>query len=433
MLLKQPPVPSGQVGLQALQVILQQKNILAALSVFHREMGDVFRLGLPGFRPTMLVGPEANRFVLIDRRKELRWRFEQDPVAKLLGHGILVEDGDLHDSIRRRMNPALHRKMLDTYVREMVRCTDEMTSTWTGDSPLNILDEMRRVALLILVQTMFRVDFMPEMNRLWQPILKLLDYISPGLWLIWPGVPRPGYQRAWQQMDNYLYRVIQARRENVGEADDLLGLLVTTPGLSDALIRDQLLTMLIAGHDTSTALLAWVWVLLGSHPEAMQRAQAEVNAVLGSQSPTPAHMAQLCYLEQVVKETLRLYPPIHLGTRMAATDLEFQGYQIPKGARILYSIYLSHRHPKYWPNPDHFDPDRFTPEREKALPPFLYVPFGGGARICLGFLFSQIEANVVLARILQNFTLELLDDKIHPHMGATLEPRPGVMMRVEQR
>ena len=428
----EPPVPSGQVGLQALQAILQQKNVLSALSVFHREMGDVFRLGLPGFRPIMLVGPEANRFVLIDQRQQLRWRFEQDPVAKLLGHGILVEDGDLHDSIRRRMNPALHRRMLDTYVSEMVRCTDEMMETWTGESPLDMLVEMRRVALLILVQTMFRVDFMPEMNRLWKPILKLLDYIAPGLWLIWPGVPRLGYQRAWRQMDDYLYRVIRARRENVREADDLLGLLVTTPDLSDELIRDQLLTMLIAGHDTSTALLAWVWYLLGSYPEAMRQAQTEVGSVLGSERLAPTHLSQLCYLEQVVKETLRLYPPIHLGTRMAATDLEFEGYRIPAGSRVLYSIYLSHRHPKFWPNPEQFYPERFTPENEKALPPFLYVPFGGGARICLGFLFSQIEAKVVLARILQNFTLELIDKQVHPHMGATLEPRPGVMMRVQR-
>ncbi|MFC1976498.1 cytochrome P450 [Chloroflexota bacterium] len=428
----EPPVPSGFVGLQALQAIVQQKNILAALSVFHQEMGDVFRLGLPGFRPIMLVGPEANRFFLIDQRKHLRWRFEQDPVAKLLGHGILVEDGDLHDSVRRRMNPALHRKMLDTYVSEMVCCTDEVMESWAGDSPLDMLVEMRRVALLILVHTMFRVDFMPEIDRLWQPILKLLDYISPGMWLIWPGVPRPGYKRAWQQLDEYLYRIIRTRRENVGEANDLLGLLVTTPDLSDELIRDQLLTMLIAGHDTSTALLAWVWYLLGSHPEAMSQAQAEVDTVLGSEAPTPAHVSQLCYLEQVVKETLRLYPPIHLGTRMATTDLEFQGYRIPAGQRVLYSIYLSHRHPKYWSYPEQFDPDRFTPEREKALPPFLYVPFGGGARICLGFLFSQIEAKVVLARILQNFTLELADERVCPRMGATLEPNPGVMMQVNR-
>jgi cytochrome P450 len=280
---------------------------------------------------------------------------------------------------------------------------------------------------------MFRVDFMPEMERLWQPILKLLDYISPGMWLIWPGVPRLGYKRAWRQLDDYLYRIIQARRKNIGEATDLLGLLVTTPDLSDELIRDQLLTMLIAGHDTSTALLAWVWYLLGSHPEVMQRIQIEVDSVLGGDSPSPAQLSQLCYLEQVFKETLRLYPPIHLGTRLAATDLEFQGYRIPAGQRVLYSIYLSHRHPKYWSNPDQFDPDRFSPEREKALPPFLYVPFGGGARMCLGFLFSQIEAKVVLARILQKFTLELVDEKVSPRMGATLEPRPGVMMRIHQR
>ncbi len=433
MLAEQPPVPSGQTGLRALQAMVQQKNILAALSVFHRELGDVFRLGVPGFRPVMLVGPEANRFVLIDRRNDLRWRFEQDPVAKLLGHGILVEDGDLHDTIRRRMSPALHRRMLDGYVAEMVRCTDQVMDGWQHNAPLDMLVEMRRVALLILVQTMFRVDFMSEMDRLWQSILKLLDYISPGLWLIWPDAPRWGYEQAWRQMDDYLYQIIRARRENVGEANDLLGLLVTMPALSDDLIRDQLLTMLIAGHDTSTALLAWVWLLLGQHPAAMRQVQAEVDTVLGDDAPTPAHLSGLCYLEQVVKETLRLYPPIHLGTRSAAADLEFQGYRIPAGSRVLYSIYLSHRHPNHWPNPDQFDPDRFAPEKEKAMPPFLYVPFGGGPRICLGFLFSQIEAKVVLARVLQKFTLELLDDRVHPHMGATLEPRPGVKMRVQQR
>jgi cytochrome P450 len=431
--LSPPPVPSGSVGLLALKAMLKQKNILAALSVFHQELGDVFRLGLPGFRPIMLVGPEANRFVLIEQRQNLHWRVERDPIAKLLRHGILVEDGELHDSLRRRMNPAVHRQMINGYVNSMVCCTDQITAAWADGTTYDMLDEMRRAALLILVKTMFRVDFAPDMARLWPSVLRLMRYISPGLWLIWPNMPRPGYKRARQQVDDYLFDLIRMRRAVPGETDDLLGLLVTTPNLSDDLIRDQLLTMLIAGHDTSTALLAWALYFLGRYPHVTAQTQEEIDAVVGREIPSPTHLSELRYLEQVIKETLRLYPPLHLGTRVTATDLEFKNYHLPAGERILYSVYLTHRHPRYWPNPEQFDPTRFTPEQENSRLPFTFVPFGGGARICLGVLFAQIEAKVVLARILQNFKLELIKDRVRPHMGATLEPYPGVIMKVRHR
>jgi cytochrome P450 len=203
--------------------------------------------------------------------------------------------------------------------------------------------------------------------------------------------------------------------------------------MSDDLIRDQLLTMLIAGHDTSTALLAWTLCLLGQHPDVLQQVQAEVDAVLGAEPPAFEQLNGLKYLEQVIKESLRLYPPIHLGMRIAATDLEFQGYHIPAGARVLYSIYLSHRMPEYWPDPEKFDPDRFRPEQNRTRPAFVYVPFGGGPRICIGFAFAEVEVKVVLARLLQMFELTLLNDDVHAHMGATLEPRPGVMMKAKRR
>jgi cytochrome P450 len=246
-------------------------------------------------------------------------------------------------------------------------------------------------------------------------------------------MPRPGYARARRELDDYLYQIIDARRNAPGQADDLLGLLVATPGLSDEIIRDQLLTMLIAGHDTSTALLAWALYLLGRHPAVLAQAQAEVEAVLGCQPPTLAHVSELRYLEQVINETLRLYPPIHTGLRLAAEDLEFQGYRIPAGTRVMYSIYLTHRLAEYWPEPDRFDPDRFSPERGHARPPYTFLPFGGGPRNCIGLAFARVEAKVVLARILQNFDLKLTRTSVRPGMGATLEPRPGVVMQVRRR
>ena len=423
----------------------QRRTILAALEVFHRELGDIFRITLPGFKPIMLAWPDANRFVLITSRGDLRWRTEGDPVTSLLRHGVLVTDGEEHDVLRRQLDPSLHRRMMSGYVEAMWRSADRVAAAWTGDAPRDMLVEMRRIALLILTETMFGVDFAPELKQMWPSILKTLAYISPGPWIIWRGMPRPGYGRALRRMDDYLYRIIAARREilrrsahlprtrsqNDGRVD-LLGTLVAS-GMDDGLIRDQLLTMLIAGHDTSTALLAWALYLLGTHPDAMARARAEVDAVLGGDAPAIEHAAQLPYLDQLVKETLRLYPPIHLGTRTAAMDLEFNGYRIPAGTRVLYSIYLTHRDPRHWPDPDRFKPGRFSPEQNKTRTPYAYVPFGGGPRICIGFMFAEVEVKIVLARLLQQFDLAFTGHAVHLHMGATLEPRPGVMMRVRRR
>lgn len=439
------PTPSAQTGLRALKAMLRERHPLAAMQVFHNELGDVFRPQLPGFRPVVMVGPEAARFVLLDARHILRWRNDSDPVTRLLRHGVLVEDGTQHDHLRSLMSPALHRRVLDYHVGTMVRRTDQVSAVWPDGEVVDMLVEMRKVALLILMDALYRVDFTPELDRLWNAILGIIRYISPGLWMMWPGLPRPGYRRAIHQMDTYLYRIIRARRarmqnlapgsirrETSGDKKppDLMGVLIQA-GLDDDLIRDQLLTMLIAGHDTGTALMAWTLYLLGAHPEAMQRVREEVDTAVGSETPTPQRLRRLDYLGHVLKESLRLYPPIHLGSRLAATDLEFNGYHIPAGERVIYSIYLTQRHPAYWPNAHHFDPDRHAPGVRQV--PYAWLGFGGGPRNCIGAGFGLMEAKVVLARLLQGFDLNLVEPHVHPHMGATLEPRPGVRMWVQRR
>ena len=424
------PLPDNPTSLRALQSLLKQRSVLAALEVFHADLGDIFQIPLPGFNPVMLVGPEANHFVLVEQRHELRWRSEDDPVTRLLRHGILVEDGESHDVLRRQMNPALHRRMLDQYIESMWRSTDIVSAHW-GDTQVQMLGAMRKLSLLILMQALFNVDIAPDMQRLWQPILKTLHYISPGPWVLWRDVPRLGYRKALQDMDDYLFQIIAQHRQT-GPDDDLLGLLVAT-GMSDDLIRDQLLTMIIAGHDTSTALLSWALFLLSNHPEEQARAQAEVDTVIGESPPALAHIGELRYLDQIINETLRLYPPIHLGQRVAARDLEFQGYRIPAGQRVLYSIYLSHRHPAYWQNPAAFCPERFAPETSRERPPYVFQPFGGGPRNCIGMAFAQVEVKIVLARLLQKFQLTFSGHPVYKKMGATLEPKPGVGVRVRHR
>jgi cytochrome P450 len=423
-------MPNRTAALSALHALIGQKHLLASLEVFHHELGHAFQIALPGFRATMLAGQEANHLVLVTAREHFQWRNEGDPVTKLLRHGVLVEDGETHDALRQVMSPPLHRAMLGDYVQAMGRCTDQIIDEWRDNARLDFLVEMRRIALLILTETLFGIDFTPDLHDLWQPILKAIRYISPGPWMFWRGGPRPGYRRALRQLDDYLYRLIVARRSSPGAKENLLGTLIAA-GLCDADIRDQLLTMLIAGHDTSTALLSWALYLLAVHPDVIARVHEEVDRVLGAETPTLAHTNDLKYLDQVIKETLRLYPPIHLGSRIAAADVDYHDAVIPAGTRVLYSIYLTHRDQAYWPDPDRFDPDRFSPD--KIHSPYQFLPFGGGPRNCIGRAFAQVEAKIVLARLLQKFDLRYVGGVVRPHMGATLEPQPGIMMQVKKR
>jgi cytochrome P450 len=295
-----------------------------------------------------------------------------------------------------------------------------------------MLVEMRKAALLILMDALFHVDYTPEMERLWHSVLNLIGFISPGLWLVWKNAPRPGYRQARALMDEYLLRIIRLHREHLDDPDDMISFLIKA-GMSDELIRDQLMTMLIAGHDTSTAMLAWSLYLLGAHPEAQARAREEIDQELNGAAPNAVNTLQLRYLQQIIDETLRLYPPIHLGSRVAAVDLEFDGFAIPKETRVLYSIFLTHRHPDYWERPNDFDPDHFSPENKHKREHYMFLPFGGGPRNCIGMAFAQVETRIVLARILQRFRLEQRGHAVHLHMGATLEPRPGVWIQPYSR
>jgi cytochrome P450 len=200
--------------------------------------------------------------------------------------------------------------------------------------------------------------------------------------------------------------------------NDLLQHLIHA-GLTDKVIRDQMLTMMIAGHDTSTALLAWTFALLGQHPET----QAAILRELAEGEKSPL-------LDMTIKESLRLYPPIHIGNRMMGEACAFEGGTIPAGERMFYSIYLTHRDPAIWEHPHDFHPERFA--RGRTTPPMSYVPFGGGPRACIGAAFGQAEARIVMTHLLRTFSFEFTGHPIHAHMGATLEPRPGVRMKVRK-
>ena len=421
-----------ETGRLALKSFLQQRSPLGPLKVMAEQIGRFFQIPLPGFKPYVVFGPEANRKVLVTERDKVLWR-NQDPVTDLLRHGVLVTDGEEHDHFRKLMEPSLHPSKLEGYAEIILAKTKQVTAGWQDGQRLDMLVESRKIALLIIMQALFNVDAWDDLPLIWGPILKAIQYISPGAWILWRKIPRVGYRKHLRVLDEYLYRIITDRRRTSDDGQlysqstdsqfptpDLLQHLIDAD-LDDNTIRDQMLTMLIAGHDTSTALLAWMFALLGQHPETYRQLVNELE-----------HDDRPPLLDQVIKEALRLYPPIHIGNRMVAKDMEFEGGTVPKGARMFYSIYLTQRDPFIWKNPEAFCPTRF--ESGRKTPPFSYVPFGGGPRACIGAAFGQAEARLVLAYLLKHFEFTPLNaDKIHPHMGATLEPRPGVMMKVTKR
>jgi cytochrome P450 len=423
-----PPRLDSKAGLAALREVLGPRNFLGGLAAMRLELGSIFSPAVPGFHPTVLAGPEASHFALVEARGRLNWRNPTDPVTTLLRHGLLVEDGPAHDTLRRAVMPALHRARVAEAIATMWQRTDQVLDSWQDGRTYDMLVEMRRVALLILVDALFHADFTPHLDRLFPSILEVLKSISPGLWLL--GAPRRRAEKAVEFLDDFLYSLIRARRSQPLPGDDLLSQLIEA-GMDDDLIRDQALTLFIAGHDTSTALLAWCLYLIGLHPDVLPRLTAEVDAMPGNEAPTPEQLDSAVYLDQVISETLRLYPPIHVGNRLTVETLTVCGYEIPKGERVMVSIYATHHDETHWARPEEFDPGRFAPGVKHL--PYTYLPFGGGARNCLGANFASVEARVVLARLLQRFTLTLKRRRVHLHMGATLEPRPGVFVQVRPR
>lgn len=440
-----PPGSDPQTGLAVLKAFLAEKSPLGPLRAMAFRVGRFFQVPLPFFNPYIVFGPEAVRKVLVTDRHKFLWR-NHDPVADLLRHGVLVTDGDEHDLYRKLMEPALHPAQLPRYAEMMIRQAKRVSAAWQDGQIVDMLVEARKIALLIIIQALFSRDAWHDLPRIWTPILKAIEYISPGAWIIWRNIPRPGYKKHLNLLDDYLYNLIAERRKALLDSRtsnaDLLQHLIDA-GLPDDIIRDQMLTMLIAGHDTSTALLAWVFAMLGQHPETYAALQRQLDETPPDKTPP--------LLDQVIKETLRLYPPIHIGNRIAAEDVIFgEGQTIPAGARMFYSIYLTHRDPQIWDWPDEFHPERFAHGRK--TPPMAYVPFGGGPRACIGAAFGQMEARLVLRYLLETFEFSPVSPTAQsalpsasplsvshplsnplPHMGATLEPRPGVFMRITRR
>jgi len=367
-------------------------------------------------------------------------------LGPLLGQGLLISEGETWRRRRRIAAPAFHARRIADFVATMAASTEAMLARWrTLAQPFDVAGEMMALTLDVISRTMFSTDVSRDVaavRRLMDVAVRLrvslIDLFGLPQWL--PRFQPRDFRRAIAEFDALMSRLIAARRTGADDRDDLLGMLLAAHDaesgarLSDRQLRDEALTIFVAGHETTANALSWAWYLLARHPEAEARLHEEVDRVLGGRPPGFADLARLEWTRMVIDETMRLYPPAHAVSRTAIGEDRIGGVRVPPGSNISISMYVTHRNPNLWPDPERFDPERFAPAAIAQRHRFAYLPFGGGPRICIGSGFAIAEAQVIVAMVAQRYRLRLAPDHVVEPIGLiTLRPRNGVRVTLEPR
>ncbi|PIG93276.1 cytochrome P450 [Gloeocapsopsis sp. IPPAS B-1203] len=435
------PGPEGKALVGNLLDLSQDP--LGFLTHCAREYGDIVPMRL-GLTPTCLVThPDLIEEILKDRDSFIKSRGFR-ALRTLLGEGLLTSEGESWFRQRRLVQPVFHQKLIASYATVMVEYAERMLTTWQDGETRNIHADMMRLTLNIVMKCLFNQDI-DEGNA--QAIAHALDVAMNWFeskrqqnFLIWEWFPRPEnirYRNAISQMDTTIYSIIEQRRTSGEDPRDLLSMLMQArdeddgTGMSDRQLRDEVATLMLAGHETTANALTWTWMLLAQHPQVLAKLQTELQEVLNGRSPTVADIPQLRYTDMIVKESMRLYPPVAIFGREAAVDCQIGDYNVPKGCTIMISQWVMHRNPRYFADPEIFKPERWADDLEKQLPRGVYIPFGDGPRICIGKGFALMEAILLLATVAQKFHLNLLPVPIVPQPSITLRPEHGIKVVLE--
>ncbi len=413
-----------------------------------REQGDVvrFRLGGP-FDAYLVVHPEGVDHVLReDNQNYGKVEWHNARFRELLGNGLATSEGDRWLSRRRLLQPAFHRERIEGMVAVMVGATEEVAARWDLVQPGDIIDmsrEMMGLTLTIATRTLLGIDPAAEAPRMGPFIDESLRHIIrrlESLIAVPLGIPAPANRRfvaARRELDGFILGLIEARRADRSGPSNMLDILLDTRDaetgepLTTTDLRDEIMTMLMAGHESTSVALTWAWYLLAQHPDVFGALRSEVDAVLDGGVPTLEQLGQLHQTSMIIDETLRLYPPAWSTTRSPLHDDVIGGRRIPKGKIVIVSPYVTHRHPDFWPNPEAFEPERFRDGVPTGDNRFSYFPFGGGPRQCLGLTFALTEAKIILAMLASRFHPALPPGhvaRLDPQV--TLRPLGGMPMRL---
>jgi len=423
---------------------LARRDPLAFLRWAAREYGDVVRFDAWPFIIHVLHHPDHIKHVLQDNNRNY-WKGNlMRRVKPLIGEGLFTSEGDFWRRQRRLAQPAFHRQRIEGFTTIMSSAGARMLDGWetaaAKGTPIDLMEHMSRVTLRVVGQALFGVDLIGEAAGVGRAMLSALQFVSEEAFSLFPSwllVPTPRnlrFRRARAALDRVVLGIIDRRRGGSG-GDDLLAMLMeardeaTGEGMSDRQLRDEIMTLMLAGHETTAVTLAWACLLLAQHPEVGDRVRREVASVLAGRAPALADLSRLELTRRVIDETLRLYPPVAVISRETYAADEIDGYAIPAKSGVMLSPYVTHRHPAFWPDPERFDPGRFTPEQVAARPRFAYFPFSGGPRLCIGNEFALMEAQILLAMIMQRYRVEVAPGHTVQHeIRVTLRPRQPMLM-----
>jgi cytochrome P450 len=441
------PYPPGATGLSLSRTQRMSHDPLPLLLSSYERYGPIFSLRILYARIVFMIGPAANHYVTVTHPHNFHWRESSfGDLIPLIGDGLLTIDGGYHDRARRIMMPAFHHEQIEAAVAAMASETDAALAALRPGKTVDIYDWARNLAMRIAMRALLGLD--PDDGghgaAAAEHFEQALGFYGTEYHLRLLRGPRSPWRQllaSREVLDRIVYDEIDDRRRHPDAGRrDVLSLLLAArdedgSGFADEEIRDQLMTLMFAGHDTSTSTLSFMLYELARHPHVLAELHAEQDRVLDGASPTPVQLErELPYLDMVLDEVLRLYPPAWIGPRRAVRDFEFAGRTVPAGAHVNYCSWASHRIPEVFPEPEAFIPERFTRERKAALPRGAYVPFGGGSRICIGKRFGQTEVKLVATMLLQRLRLELLPGRrMTIRQMPTLSPAGGLRMRVRGR
>ncbi len=435
-----PPGPGG-LPFSALALL---RDPLGSLIDAHAKFGDAATFRLAHIRFVSFADPAAAQHVLVRNHRNYVKSPSYQGLRLVLGDGLVTSEGEHWRRQRKLAQPAFHRQRLAALVDTMAQCIDERLEQWDAlrELDVDIHAEMMALTLTIVSRTLFGMDLqgdgidlrplgpavtvaLHKANEFAESIVKL------PLWVPTPSNRR--FAKAKRVLDDIVHRIIEHRRRDASQRDDVLGMLMAatdesgTERMSDAQLRDEVMTLFLAGHETIATAMSWTFMLLHQHPEIAAKVKGEVRAVLGDRTPTVDDLPSLVYLGQVVDESMRLYPPAWIIERQALGEDEIGRWRIPKGTIVATPPYVLHRNAALWEDPLRFDPDRFAPGKLEERAKHAYMPFGAGPRVCIGNHFALMEAKLILAMVMRRWSVAVKDPaSVKPDAKVTLRPAGGM-------
>jgi len=413
-----------------------------------RSYGDIVRMRFFYLTVYFLYHPDYIETVLSTNAKNfiksrsLRSNFFQ----RLVGNGLLTSEGDFWRRQRRLAQPAFHRQRISTYAEVMVEYTKRLCASWRNGEIRDIHRDMMRLTLEIVVKTLFNADVSNDADRVGAVLAKMVRPFASQATLKWIAdnrLPTPAHRsfhKAAREIDEIVYRIIAERRASGQDEGDLLSMMLASHDeddgtqMTDRQLRDEVMTLFLAGHETTALTLSWAWYLLAKNPDAEKKFHSELDEVLGDREPTIADVSRLKYTEMIAKEAMRLYPPAYGVGRETIAECEIGGYRVAPKTQVFMFQWATQRDERFFPEPDRFYPERWTEEFTNSLPKYAYFPFGGGPRICIGNYFAMMELILLLATIGKEFRLPLVSDaqiKLLPAMS--LRPAEAILVKVQRR